>query len=123
MKKFSELEEVGKTDELKWSHEDKKVHFEFTETITHESDIKNQVKLPVKENIEILSSNKSGAISRYNSPMAILKKDPERGPTYRETKFKFAEKGQKTKSQTVVYLPHHPVIKADNLEDYNQYPC
>lgn len=116
LKKFWEVEEVGSSEDIQWSIEETNVHRKFKETITHEPDGKYQVRLPTKDGVTNLSSNKSGAIARYKSLIVRLEKNPELGLKYRQalTEFmenEFVEKIEEEKEPDLCYyFPHHPVI-------------
>ena len=52
LKRFWELEEVEKENELKWTSEEMKVHENFEATIIHEKSGQYQLCLAVKEEIK-----------------------------------------------------------------------
>lgn len=122
LKKFWELEEVQNSEDVQWSREETMVHNNFKETITYEGKEgqgRYQVKLPVKDNISKLSSNKAGARSRLKGLQNRFNKNPELGAQYREVIHEYIDNDfveevvEDTEPETCFYLPHHPVIKED----------
>ena len=111
------MEEVDNPTETQWSSEEKAVHKHFKETITHEEDGKYQVRLPVRDQIEHISNNKSGAIVRHQSLMKRLTRNPDLGVKYRAAIKEFIDNGfaekvdEITEPTRTFYSPHHPVIK------------
>ena len=121
LKKFWEVEEVDSSKELPWSPEEIKVHDKFKATITHQPDRQYQARLPVREEITTLSSNKSGAINRHKNLIKRFIKNAELGAKYREAMKEFLDNGfsekviEDTEPDICFYLPHHPVLKEDSL--------
>ena len=93
LKRFWELEEVEKENDQKWTSEEIKVNNKFESTIVHEENGQYQARLPIKDDIKELCSNKAGAIERHKSLMKRLSKNPELGEKYRSAMKEFVENG------------------------------
>ena len=121
LKRFWELEEVEKGNDQKWTSEEIKVNNKFESTIVHEENGQYQARLPTKDDIKELCSNKAGAIERNKSLMKRLSKNPELGEKYRSAMKEFVENGfaevvnENVEPESCFYSPHHPVIKEDSL--------
>ena len=120
LKKFWEIEEVGKSEVVKWTPEETLVHSKFKASITYEAngtEGRYQVKLPTKDDIEELGSNKVGAFNRYNGLKRRLNKNVALGQQYKEVMTEYIESGfmekinENEESKGGFYLPHHPVVK------------
>ena len=117
LKRFWELEEVNQVEEMQWSKEDREVHTTFLKSITHESDNRYQVRLPVKPDIVNLASNKTGAITRCKVIQRRLNQSPNLGVKYREAMKDYLDNGFAEKvieckePKYCFYSPHHAVLK------------
>ena len=120
LKKFWEIEEVGKSEVVKWTPEETLVHSKFKASITYEAngtEGRYQVKLPTKDDIDQLGSNKVGAVNRYNGLKRRLNKNVALGQQYKEVMTEYIESGfmeklnENEESNGGFYLPHHPVVK------------
>ena len=87
MKKFWEIEQIGSSEEAKWTPEETLVQSKFKESITYEVDGdegRYQVKLPIKDDIDQLKCNKAGAVNRYDGLKRRLDKQADLGQQYTE---------------------------------------
>ena len=114
MKKFWELESIGVLSN------EASVHDKFLDTI-HKRDSRYEVSLPWKEHHPLLPDNYEVAVSRLNSVLKRLKKDPELLAEYNRIIEEQSSKGIISEvdpnAEITVgrlhYLPHHPVIRKD----------
>ena len=122
LKKFWEIEEIGSNGLVKWTEEETLVHNKFKECLTYEAngeEGKYQVKLPIRDDIEKLGSNKVGAVNRYNGLKRRLDKHTSLGQQYTGVMTEYIESGflekldNSKESEGGFYLPHHPVVKED----------
>ena len=97
--------------------EEREVHTTFLKSITHESDNRYQVRLPVKPDIVNLASNKTGAITRCKVIQRRLNQSPNLGVKYREAMKDYLDNGFAEKvieckePKYCFYSPHHAVLK------------
>ena len=114
MKKFWELESIGTLSN------EASVHDKFLDTI-HKRDSRYEVSLPWKERHPLLPDNYEVAVSRLNSVLKHLKKDPELLAEYNRIIEEQSSKGIISEVDPnaeitfgrLHYLPHHPVIRKD----------
>ena len=122
LKRFWEIEEIGSNDVVKWTPEETLVDNNFKESISYKAEDEQgryQVKLPVKDDITQLLSNKDGAITRYKSLKHRLSKNQTLNKQYTEVMEDYIKSGfmekvtEDTEPEGVFYLPHHPIVKED----------
>ena len=114
MKKFWELESIGVLSN------EASVHDKFLDTI-HRRDSRYEVSLPWKEHHPLLPDNYEVAVSRLNSVLKRLKKDPELLAEYNRIIEEQSSKGivsevdpnAEIKAGRLHYLPHRPVKRKD----------
>ena len=114
MKKFWELESIGVLAN------EASVHDKFLDTI-HKRDGRYEVSLPWKEHYPLLPDNYEVAVSRLNSVLKRLRRNPELLTEYNRIIEEQSSKGiisevdsnSEIKVGRLHYLPHHPVIRED----------
>ena len=114
MKKFWELESIGVLAN------EASVHDKFLDTI-HKRDGRYEVSLPWKEHHPLLPDNYEVAVSRLNSVLKRLRRNPELLAEYNRIIEEQSSKGiisevdsnSEIKVGRLHYLPHHPVICED----------
>ena len=114
MKKFWELESIGVLAN------EASMHDKFLDTI-HKRDGRYEVSLPWKEHDPLLPDNYEVAVSRLNSVLKRLRRNPELFTEYNRIIEEQSSKGiiseVDSNSEITVgrlhYLPHHPVIRED----------
>lgn len=114
MKKFWELESIGVVSK------EASVHDKFSDTI-YKRDSRYEASLPWKEYHPLLLDNYEVAVSRLNSVLKRLKRNPELLAEYNRIINKQSSKGiisevdpnAEIKVGRLHYLPHYPVIRKD----------
>ena len=114
MKKFWKLESIGVVSK------EASVHDKFLDTI-YKRDSRYEASLPWKEHHPLLLDNSEVAVSRLNSVLKRLKRNPELLAEYNRIINKQSSKGiisevdpnAEIKVGRLHYLPHHPVIRKD----------
>ena len=114
MKKFWELESIGVLAN------EASVHDKFLDTI-HKRDGRYEVSLPWKEHHPLLPDNYEVAVSRLNSVLKRLRRNPELLTEYNRIIEEQSSKGiisevdsnSEIKVGRLHYLPQHPVIRED----------
>ena len=114
MKKFWELESIGVLAN------EASVHDKFLDTI-HKRDGRYEVSLPWKEHHPLLPDNYEVAVSRLNSVLRHLRRNPELLAEYNRIIEEQSSKGiisevdsnSEIKVGRLQYLPHHSVLRED----------